>query len=120
MVEANFLPRTLRGRLVLGLLSLCLGVPSGMFIGLLMYVIVVYLAGLPAGAHVPGPGPLGSALLAVLAEFITALFLVSALSLIWSLCTPRWVERLAERAARKTVLLLLLLMIVAGLTYCLA
>lgn len=48
---------------------------------------------------------------AVIAEFLFAMFLFACLALIWAVATPKWAERLWDKATWQAVLFLLLLVL---------
>jgi hypothetical protein len=99
----NFLPRTIAGRLVLGILSLAFLPFSAVF----LYAISIGPAGLNAADWL---------VRVALWEFFGALFAVSACGITWAAATPAWLPRLIDPFAKRLVLLAILpLLILAAL-----
>lgn len=95
-------PRSLAGRIGLGLASLCLAPLSE----LMLYGLLL---------RAPRPRAVADwLLLIVVEEFLLGLFLFFTAGVIWAAWTPRWLERLRALLARKLALGMLMFMIPAG------
>jgi hypothetical protein len=81
----------------------------------ILSLFVLFISGSALYVHYtdPEPSPDTATRLssAVVAEFLFAMFLFSFFALIWALAAPTWVERLWEKATRKALLFLLLLVL---------
>ncbi len=93
-VPANFLPRSVGGRVVLGLLS----APAIPFAGVFLYALAVG----PGGAT-----PAGRVVRLAMGDLFATLLAVGCCGLVWAVAAPPWLAGPAWRYGRRLTLLAL-------------